>query len=79
MLNNTVHNLEQCGQHNIVQYCFHQARTGCAFFAVYIKILQLFIIENSNNKYKRFISGCIEFIYIHNNYCKIQIFSMLKV
>ena len=30
-----VDNLEQCGQHNIVQCCFHQARTGCAFFAVY--------------------------------------------
>ena len=35
MLNNIVDNLEQCGQHNIVQGCFHQARTGCAFFAVY--------------------------------------------
>ena len=31
MLNNTVDNLEQCGQQNIVQCCFHQARTGCAF------------------------------------------------
>ena len=37
MLNNIVDNLEQCGQHNIVQCCFHQARTGCAFFAVYTK------------------------------------------
>ena len=36
MLNNIVDNLEQCGQQNIVQCCFHQARTGCAFFAVYI-------------------------------------------
>ena len=35
MLNNIVDNLEQCGQHNIVQCCFYQARTGCAFFAVY--------------------------------------------
>ena len=35
MLNNIVDNLEQCGQHNIVQSCFHQARTGCAFLAVY--------------------------------------------
>ena len=34
MLNNIVDNLEQCGQQNIVQCCFHQARTGCAFFAV---------------------------------------------
>ena len=24
MLNNTVDNIEQCGQHNIVQGCFHQ-------------------------------------------------------
>ena len=23
------------GQHNMVQSCFHQARTGCAFFAAY--------------------------------------------
>ena len=35
MLNNIVDNLEQCGQQNIVQCCFHQVRTGCAFFAVY--------------------------------------------
>ena len=40
MLNNIVDNLEQCGQQNIVQCCFHQARTGGAFFAVYfMKIL----------------------------------------
>ena len=38
MLNNIVDNLEQCGQQNIVQCCFHQARTGCAFFAVYPRI-----------------------------------------
>ena len=35
MLNNIVGNLEQCGQQDIVQCCFHRARTGCAFFAVY--------------------------------------------
>ena len=35
MLNNTVDNLEQCEQQNIVQSCFHQARTGCSFFAVH--------------------------------------------
>ena len=34
MLNNIVDNLEQCGQQNIVHGCFHQARTGCSFFAV---------------------------------------------
>ena len=39
MLNNVVDNLEQCGQQNIVQCCFHQARTGCAFFAVYNMIM----------------------------------------
>ena len=32
MLNNIVDNIEQCGQHNIVQGCFHQPWTGCAFF-----------------------------------------------
>ena len=37
MLNNIVDNLEKCGQHNIVQCCFHHARTGCVFFAVYSK------------------------------------------
>ena len=41
MLNNIVDNIEQCGQQNIVQCCFHQARTGCAFFAVY-RILKRF-------------------------------------
>ena len=35
MLNNIVDNIEQCGQHNIVQGCFHQPWTSCAFFAVY--------------------------------------------
>ena len=35
MLNNIVDNFEQCGQQNIVHGCFHQARTGCSFFAVY--------------------------------------------
>ena len=35
ILNNIVDNPEQCGQQNIVHCCFHQARTGCSFFAVY--------------------------------------------
>ena len=35
MLNNVVDNIEQCGQQNIVHCCFHQARTGCPFFAVH--------------------------------------------
>ena len=34
MLNNIVDNLEQYGQQNIVQCYFHQAGTGCSFFAV---------------------------------------------
>ena len=36
MLNNIVDKLEQCWQQNIVHGCFHQARTGCSIFAVYI-------------------------------------------
>ena len=35
MLFNVVNRLEQCGQQNIVQYCFHQLGTSCSFFAVY--------------------------------------------
>ena len=32
-LNNIVDNIdEQCGQKNIVQCCFHQAKTGCSLF-----------------------------------------------
>ena len=38
MLNNIVDNFEQCGQQNIAQCCFHHARTGCSFFAVYFSI-----------------------------------------
>ena len=34
MLNNIVDNIEQCGQHNIVQGCFHHLWTGCAFCCV---------------------------------------------
>ena len=37
MLNNIVDNIEQCGQQNIVQCCFHQPRTGRALLAVYLK------------------------------------------
>ena len=37
MLNNIVDNIEQCGQHNIVQGCFHQPWTGCAFLRVYLR------------------------------------------
>ena len=39
MSNNIADNLEQCGQQNIVQCCFHQARTGFAFLAVYFCVL----------------------------------------
>ena len=35
ILNNIVDNIEQCGQHNIVQGCFHQPWTGCAFLFNY--------------------------------------------
>ena len=35
ILFNTVNSLEQCGQQNVVQYCFHQLGTSCSFFAVY--------------------------------------------
>ena len=45
MLNNIVDNLEQCGQQNIVQCCFHQARTGCAFFAVYTD--RVFVVSSN--------------------------------
>ena len=34
ILFNTVNSQEQCGQQNIVQYCFHQLGTSCSFFAV---------------------------------------------
>ena len=34
MFSNIVDNIEQCGQQNTVQCYFHQARTGCSFFAV---------------------------------------------
>ena len=50
MLNNIVDNLEQCGQHNIVQCCFHQARTGCAFFAVYC-VMVFYQVIMLNNQY----------------------------
>ena len=35
MLNNIVDNFEQCWQQNIVQACFHHARTVCSLLAVY--------------------------------------------
>ena len=37
ILNNIVDNIEQCGQQYIVQACFHLAKTGCSFLAVYTK------------------------------------------
>ena len=43
MLNNIVDNIEQCGQHNIVQSCFQQPLTArdfllCKQMLTYIKI-----------------------------------------
>ena len=43
MLNNIVDNIEQCGQHNIVQGCFQQPLTArdfllCKQMLTYIKI-----------------------------------------
>ena len=38
MLNNIVDNIEQCGQHNFVQGCFHQPWTGCAFLRVRVAV-----------------------------------------
>ena len=43
ILFNTVYSLEQCGQQNIVQYCFHQLGTSCSsgsFYAVYFCTLE---------------------------------------
>ena len=48
MLNNIVDNLEQCGQQNIVQCCFHQARTGCSFFCCVVYWEHLLMIFNCN-------------------------------
>ena len=47
MLDNIVDNIEQCGQHNIVQGCFHQPRTGCAFFAVYINTGTIILVNSA--------------------------------
>ena len=43
MLNNIVDNIEQCGQHNIVQSCFQQPLTArdflpCKQMLTYIKV-----------------------------------------
>ena len=35
MLFNIVNSLEQCGQQNIVQYCFHQLVTSCSFSLIF--------------------------------------------
>ena len=72
MLNNIVDNLEQCGQHNIVQCCFHQARTGCAFFAVYmLKIFGIDFNDQCNgtlNKLGHYVTLHISchFVFIHS-------------
>ena len=50
MLSNIVDNIEQCGQQNIVQACFHQARTGCSFLAVYT-VLNKYRNKNSALNY----------------------------
>ena len=38
MLNNIVNNIEQCGQQNIVQSCFHQPKYGCALDLVSVHL-----------------------------------------
>ena len=45
MLNNIVDNLDQCGQQSIVQCCFHQARTGCSFFLLRLRVAVRGILE----------------------------------
>ena len=35
MLNDIVDNIQQCGQQNITQCCFHQLLKGSAFLCVY--------------------------------------------
>ena len=35
ILFNTVNSLGQCGQQNIVQYCFHQLGTSCSFWLIF--------------------------------------------
>ena len=35
MLFNVVNSLEQCGQQNVVQYCFHQLRASCSFWLIF--------------------------------------------
>ena len=38
MLNNIVDNLKQCGQQNIVQCCFHQARKQVVRFFLLCRV-----------------------------------------
>ena len=66
MLNNIVDNLEQCGQQNIVQCCFHQARTGCAFFAVYTAKNEILLKTGCSN-----VVGATFFLVVNNieQYC----------
>ena len=55
MLNNIVDNIEQCGQHSIVQGCFHQPWKRCAF------LLCIWLIDRSHgliNGQKR--ASCIK-------------------
>ena len=68
MLNNTVDNIEQCGQHNIVQGCFHQPWTGCAFFAVYksrnthkhfsFHVIEHYLLMRFTTKWKPSLTSC---------------------
>ena len=66
MSNNVDDNLEQCGQQNIVHCCFHQARTGCAFLAVYTAKNQILLKTGCSN-----VVGATLFLVVNNieQYC----------
>ena len=59
ILFNNVNSLEQCGQQNIVQYCFHQLGTSCSFWLIFCCVQSSLVGQlfdsNSFREYNQFI------------------------
>ena len=71
MFTNIVDNLEQCGQQNIVQCCFHQVRTGSSFFfCCTVDICTFFAVQQASYTLSRMNSRLRMYIYSVMHCCR---------
>ena len=57
ILFNTVNSLEQCGQQNIVQYCFHQLATSCSFWLIFCCVPLKYLVSGVLHENKEIVTS----------------------